>query len=100
MPRYGVVTMENHTIMGGLGTAVAEMMAEAGLAKRLVRIGLNDTYAHGGTRPYLMREYGLDAMALVWRIEELTGQSFAISEDDLAEVRFDDFHGEGQQEAL
>lgn len=99
-PRYGVITMENHTIMGGLGTAVAEMMAATGIANRLVRIGLNDTYAHGGTRPYLMREYGLDAMALVRRIEELTGQSFAISEDDLAEVRFDDFHGEGQQEAL
>ena len=99
-PRYGVVTMENHTIMGGLGTAVAEMMAATGIANRLVRIGLNDTYAHGGTRPYLMREYGLDAMALVRRIEELTGQSFAISEDDLAEVRFGDFHGEDQQEAL
>ena len=44
--RYGVVTLENHTIIGGLGSAVAEMMAEAGLGKKLLRLGLKDTYAH------------------------------------------------------
>ena len=32
-PRFGVVTMENHTILGGLGTAVAEVMAENGIGK-------------------------------------------------------------------
>ncbi len=35
--------MENHTIVGEPGTAVAEMMAEAGIANRLIRIGLNNT---------------------------------------------------------
>ncbi len=42
--RYGVITMENHTIIGGLGTIIAEKMAEAGMEKKLVRIGLRDTY--------------------------------------------------------
>lgn len=43
----GVVSAENHTIVGGLGSAVAEVLAEAGLGRRLVRIGLRDTFAEG-----------------------------------------------------
>lgn len=64
-PRYGVITMENHTVVGGLGSEIAELMADNGIGKRLVRIGIPDTFAHGGSRPYLMRVYGLDATALV-----------------------------------
>ena len=36
--------MENHVRIGGLGSAVAEMMADNGV-KRLVRIGIDDTYS-------------------------------------------------------
>lgn len=97
---YGVITMENHTILGGLGTAVAERMAEAGLGKKLVRIGLNDTFLHGASRPYLMHEYGLDAIALVRTVERLLGADFGIVEDDLASVRLDAVHSEAKAEAL
>ncbi|MGE5138118.1 MAG: transketolase family protein [Rudaea sp.] len=99
-PHYGVITMENHTTIGGLGSAVAETMAEAGAGKKLVRIGLNDTFAHGASREYLMREYGLDAMALVRRVEELVGQKLGITEDDLAAVRLSAMHSEAKVEAL
>jgi transketolase len=84
--RHGVVTMENHSVIGGLGSAVAERMAEAGVGTRLVRIGLRDQYAHGASRAYLMREYGLDAMALVRAVEELAGSPLGVSEGDLAAV--------------
>jgi transketolase len=87
--RYGAVTMENHGIVGGLGSAVAELMAEAGSGKRLIRIGLHDTYAHGASRDYLMREYGLDAMALVRAAEALTGNGLGIDEAALAAVRLE-----------
>lgn len=87
--RLGVVAMENHSIIGGLGSAVAELMAEQGIGKRLIRIGLKDTYAHGASRQYLMREYGLDAMALVRAAESLTGEPLDISEEALAEVRLE-----------
>ena len=80
--RLGVITMENHTTIGGLGSAVAEMMAEAGLGKRLIRLGLDDQYAHGASRPYLMRKYGLDAAALVRAVETLTGESLNLTDDD------------------
>ena len=88
-PRYGVITMENHTVIGGLGTAVAEVMAENAVGKKLRRIGLKDKFAHGSSRQYLMKKYGLDAIALVNEIEDLMGKTLGINEDDLASVRLD-----------
>ena len=98
--RYGVITMENHTLLGGLGTCVAEVMAEAGLGKKLVRIGLRDTFIHGASKPYLMREYGLDALALVRQVEKLLNADFGLSENDLAAVRLEAVHSEAKAEAL
>jgi transketolase len=97
--RYGVITMENHTIIGGLGSQAAEVMAENGIGKKLIRIGLPDTYAHGASKQYLMREYGLDALALVEKVESLVGQKLNISADDLAEVRLE-VQREAKAEAL
>ncbi len=85
--RLGVVTLENHSIIGGLGSAVAELMAERGIGRRLIRLGLQDTYAHGASRGWLMREYGLDAMALVRAAEALTATQFGLSDNALAGVR-------------
>lgn len=97
---YGVIAMENHTVLGGLGTAVAERMTEAGLGKKLVRIGLNDVFLHGASRSYLMREYGLDAIALVRAVEQLLGADLGITETELAVVRLDTVHSEAKAEAL
>ncbi|MEJ5230361.1 MAG: transketolase C-terminal domain-containing protein [Pseudothermotoga sp.] len=88
--KYGVVTMENHTIVGGLGSSVSELMSEQGLGKRLVRIGLRDTYAHGGSKEYLMKYYEIDAMSLVKSIENLIGQKLKITEQDLIEPQIDE----------
>ncbi|NDJ60911.1 MAG: transketolase [Chloroflexi bacterium] len=98
--KHGVITMENHTIVGGLGSAVAELMAEAGVGKKLLRLGLKDTYAHGASRHYLMKEYHLDAISLVNAVETLTDRQFGISEGDLAEVRLQAVHSEAKAEAL
>ncbi len=98
--KYGVITMENHTSLGGLGTASAEMMAGNGVGKRLVRIGIKDTFIHGASRPYLMREYGLDALSLVRQVETLLNTNFNINEEDLAAVRLDAVHSEAKAEAL
>jgi transketolase len=98
--RYGVVTLENHVTEGGIGSLTSEIMADAGVGKKLIRLGLKDTYAHGGSRPYLMRYYGLDAPALVAAIERLTGQTFGITEQDLDAVRIDAVHSAAKAEAL
>jgi transketolase len=61
-----VVTAENHTVVGGLGSAVAEVLAEAGLGRPLRRVGVRDTFAEGSrTGPYLFGKYGLSTQALV-----------------------------------
>ena len=98
--RHGVITLENHTIVGGLGSAVAEYMAENGVGRRLVRLGLRDTYAHGASRPYLMREYELDSAALVRAVESLVDESLGITESDLQSVRIDAVHSAAKVEAL
>jgi transketolase len=61
-----VLTAENHLVTGGLGTAVAEVVAEAGLGRRLRRVGLRDTFAEGSlTAPYLFEKYGLSTQSVV-----------------------------------
>jgi transketolase len=80
----GIITMENHSIVGGLGSAVAEVMAEHGIGNRLVRLGIPDTFLHGSSRNYLMREVGIDAAGLIAAIEKTLGVSFAIPPDEIA----------------
>jgi transketolase len=98
--KHGVVTLENHVTEGGVGSLVAETMADAGIGKRLIRLGLKDSFAHGGSRPYLMRYYGLDALALVRGIADLTGAAFDVTEEDLAAARVDEVHSLVKAEAL
>lgn len=88
--KYGVVTIENHLKIGGLGSATADLMAENGLGKKLIKIGL-DGYAHGASKMYLMEKYGINAMELVKAVEKLTGKNLNIKKEDLEEVRFVDF---------
>ncbi|MFF4595968.1 transketolase family protein [Amycolatopsis sp. NPDC001319] len=62
----GVVTAENHSIIGGLGSAVAEAIAEAGLGGPLRRVGILDTFAEGSlTAPYLFDKYGLSTQHVI-----------------------------------
>ena len=98
--KYGVITLENHTILGGLGSAVAEVIAENGLGKKLIRLGLKDVFAHGASRPYLMREYELDAMAVIGAVEKLLGKPLGITESQLNDIRLDAVHSEAKAEAL
>jgi len=97
---HGVISFENHSITGGLGSALAEAAADSGIGIRLKRLGIRDTYAHGASRSYLMKEYGLDAMALVRAVEELTGHSYGITEEELKEVRIEDVNSQAKPEAL
>ena len=70
-----VVTAENHTIIGGLGSAVAETMAEAGLGRPLRRVGLRDTFAEGSlTAAYLFDKYGLSTRTLIETIWSALGR--------------------------
>ena len=74
-----VITAENHSIIGGLGSAVAEAMAEAGIGRRLRRIGLKDTFAEGAkTADSLFRKYTLttsDIVSTAWSLSNRPGSA-------------------------
>jgi transketolase len=72
-----VVTCENHSIIGGLGSAVAEQLMEAGVRTGFGRIGVRDVFAEGGTTPYLFARYGLDAEAIAQAYREARGRGSA-----------------------
>ncbi|HWQ71530.1 MAG TPA: transketolase C-terminal domain-containing protein [Desulfitobacteriaceae bacterium] len=97
---YGIITMENHLIIGGLGSILAELIAEAGLGRKLVRIGIKDVFLHGASKAYLMKEYGLDALALIAETEKLLDANFGIQESDLAAVYLAPVHSVAKAEAL
>jgi transketolase len=98
--RGGVITLENHVTEGGIGSLLAEIMADNGVGKKLMRLGLKDTYAHGGSRAYLMRYYGLDALALTQGVADLLGERLNITEADLAAARVDAVHSLAKAEGL
>ena len=62
-----VYTIENHSIYGGLGSAVSEVLSE-NLPTKVIRIGMNDTFGQSGTPKELLKHYGLDAEGIVKRI--------------------------------
>jgi transketolase len=70
-----VVTIEEHTLVGGLGSAVAEIIAEAGFnpAKRFKRIGIPDVFPDEyGSQASLMARYDITAGNLAATIKELS----------------------------
>ncbi|MBI3021750.1 MAG: transketolase [Candidatus Omnitrophica bacterium] len=73
-PVCAIVTIEEHTLMGGLGSAVAEVVAEAGFnpAKRFTRIGIPDVFPDQyGSQASLMRRYAITAEQLVSTVTSL-----------------------------
>ena len=66
-PRLAV-TLENHSVIGGLFETVAGAMARRGLGKRVVPIGLPDEFLAAGALPTLHDRYGLSKSAIVERV--------------------------------
>jgi transketolase len=64
-----IVTVEDHNIIGGLGSAVAEVIAEAGKG-RLTRHGLKDVFGESGPAGELYKKYRLDAPGIVSVVRE------------------------------
>ena len=65
-----IITVEEHTIIGGFGSAVCELAAETGSSCRVKRIGLQDCFtAVVGDRQYLREVYGMDGKAIAEKAE-------------------------------
>ena len=70
-----IVTVEEHTVVGGFGSAVSEVLSELrGTRAVQMKIGLNDTYSCiVGAQKYLRNEYGMSADKIANRINEYIG---------------------------
>ncbi len=65
MPGRLIVVAENHTVVGGLGEAVAGVLMRAGVAARFRQIGLPDAFLDAGALPTLHDRYGLSTSEIV-----------------------------------
>lgn len=68
-----VVTLENHSVIGGLGEAVASTIAYAGMSTQLIPIALPDAFLTAGALPTLHDKYGLSTDAVVARVRAALG---------------------------
>lgn len=63
-----VVTVEEHSVIGGLGSAVCEVLCEEAPTK-VLRIGVNDTFGESGPAVELIHKYGLDAEGIYKKVK-------------------------------
>ena len=64
-----VVTVEEHSVIGGLGSAVCDVLAEKAPTK-VMKIGINDTFGESGPAVELLKKYGLDTDSIYDKIKE------------------------------
>lgn len=81
-----VITIENHLTIGGLGSATADMIAEHGLAVKLIKSGIPDTYAQGASKDYLMDKFGINARGLLRTVEQVMEKEFGISDEEISKL--------------
>jgi transketolase len=74
-----ILTLEEHCVTGGLGSAVAEVLADAGLAVRFRRLGLPQAFVERvGSHDDLRRHYGLTADGVEAAVVSLLGEGRAL----------------------
>lgn len=63
-----VVTVEEHSVIGGLGSAVCDVLS-AKAPTQVMKIGINDTYGESGPAVELVKKYGLDADGIYEKVK-------------------------------
>ena len=69
-----IVTVEEHSIIGGLGSAVCDVVAEKAPAK-VMKIGINDVFGESGPALELIQKYGLDAQSIYEKVKAFVKQN-------------------------
>jgi len=64
-----VVTVEEHSVIGGLGSAVCDLLSEKAPTK-VMKIGINDVYGESGPALELIKRYGLDGQSIYEKVKE------------------------------
>lgn len=66
-----VVTVEEHSVIGGLGSAVCDVLSSQA-PTRVLKIGINDTFGESGPAAELLKKYGLDAESIYERVKSFS----------------------------
>lgn len=65
-----IITAENHSVVGGLGSAVAGVLAREGTGAKHIALGLQDCFGETATLDYMMHKHGIDAAGMVKTMEQ------------------------------
>jgi transketolase len=67
----GIITAEEHSIIGGLGASVAEILAEKNISTQFLRMGIKDTFCESGTPCDLLEKYQLNEKHMVKNVKNI-----------------------------
>lgn len=76
----GIVTIENHSVIGGLGGAIAEVLAQSTNHAPISYIGVEDVFTESGTATEVKEKYGLNVENIVKKVEDTMKNVVQISE--------------------
>ena len=72
-----ILTAEDHNIIGGLGSAVAEVLSESDIPVKFKRLGIPDKFAPIGLHEDIMSILGIDSNGLIHSVNDILGRNFA-----------------------
>ena len=64
-----IITIEDHSIIGGLGTAICEVLSEE-YPTKVIRMGMNDKFGKSGKAEQLLKYFKLDSQAIIEKVKE------------------------------
>jgi transketolase len=70
-----IITIEDHNIIGGLGSIVAEIIAEEKLNCKLIRMGIKESFGDTGSFEWLIKKYKIDTSSIVRTVERFYDQT-------------------------
>ncbi len=76
-----IITVEDHNVLGGLGSAVAEVVVESGKGCAFKKLGVPDKFAPIGLHEDIMAELGIDANGIIAAVREVMKADFELDDD-------------------
>ena len=76
-----IITVEDHNVLGGLGSAVAEVVVESGKGCAFKKLGIQDKFAPIGLHEDIMAELGIDANGIIAAVREVMKADFELDDD-------------------
>ena len=76
-----IITVEDHTVLGGLGSAVAEVVVESGKGCAFKKLGIQDEFAPIGLQEDIMSMLGIDSNGIIAAVREVMKADFEEDND-------------------